>query len=191
MASGRPAIVERLRQATSALHAEIDGVAGVAEGGRDRYVWFVAKQYGFLAPLEARLGEVPALADLGLDLEQRRKAHLFAADLLHFDLHPARLPRCASLPAVDSPARALGALYVVEGATLGGAFLLAQLGRALGISPGAGASGLAPYGGALYASWMAYAAAVDRFVRAAPQAEDAVVEAACDTFRRMIAWLRA
>ena len=52
MASGRPAIVDRLREATRELHAEIEDVSAVMEGGLARYVWFVAKQYGFLAPLE-------------------------------------------------------------------------------------------------------------------------------------------
>jgi heme oxygenase len=186
MASGRPAIVDRLREATRRLHAELDGVAAVLEGGSPRYAWFVAKQYGFLAPLEALLAEAAPLSDL----ERRRKAHLFAADLLHLGLHPARLPRCAALPRVDSPARALGALYVLEGSTLGGAFLLAQAGRALGVAPGAGASGIAPYGAALAAMWISYAEGLDRFVRERPGDEPAVIAAAQETFERMIAWMR-
>jgi heme oxygenase len=190
MASGRLAIVDRLREATRELHAEIEDVSAVMEGGLARYVWFVAKQYGFLAPLEPRLAEAPGLDALGLDLERRRKAHLFAADLLHFDLHPARVPRCAAPPPVNTTARALGTLYVLEGSTLGGAFLLGYLGRALGFAPGAGASGIAPYGRELAAMWTAYASALDRFVRARPEEEGAIVDAACDTFRRMTVWMR-
>lgn len=191
MSSGRPEIVDRLREATRTLHARTEELAAVAEGGRDRYLWFVARQYGFAAPLEPRLAAAPGIAETGLDLELRRRAHLWAADLLHFDLHPARLPRCEALPRVDGAARALGALYVLEGSTLGGAFLLAHLGRTLGISPGKGASGLSPYGHALREMWVAYADALDGFVRTTPGAVPEVIDAAEETFARMIDWLRA
>jgi heme oxygenase len=191
MSTGRPEIVDRLRDATRDLHAETEEVAAVTQGGLERYVWFVARQYGFTAPLEPRLAAAPGLAATGLDLERRRRAHLFAADLLHLGVHPARLPRCEGLPRVDGAARALGALYVLEGSTLGGAFLLAHLGRTLGISATAGASGLAPYGHALREMWVAYADALDGFVRASPQAAPEVIDAARETFEAMLAWLRA
>ena len=186
-----PEIVDRLRDATRDLHTATEEVAAVTEGGRERYVWFVARQYGFTAPLEPRLAAAPGIAAVGLDLERRRRAHLFAADLLHLGLHPAQLPRCTALPRVDSAARALGALYVLEGSTLGGAFLLAHLGRTLGVAPGAGASGLAPYGHSLREMWVAFADALDGFVREAPGEQDEVVDAARETFARMLDWMRA
>lgn len=182
--------MDHLRDATRDLHAETEEVAAVTQGGRDRYLWFLARQYGFTAPLEPRIAAAPGMDAIGLDLERRRRAHLFAADLLHFGMHPGRLPRCEALPRVDSAARALGALYVLEGSTLGGAFLLAHLGRTLGISPGAGGSGLAPYGHALREMWVAYADALDGFVRASPQAEPEVIDAAQETFVRILAWMR-
>jgi heme oxygenase len=191
MSTGRPEIVDRLREATRALHEETEDVAAVVQGGRDRYVWFVARQYGFLAPLEPRLAAAPGIEAAGLDLERRRRAHLLAADLLHLGVHPGRLPRCEALPRVDSAARALGALYVLEGSTLGGVFLLAYLGRTLGITASAGASGLAPYGHALREMWVAYADALDGFVRARPAAAPEVIDAARETFARMIDWMRA
>lgn len=190
MSSGRPEIVDRLREATRELHAATEEVAALGAGDRDRYLWFVARQYGFAAPLEPRLAAAPGIDVAGLDLERRRRAHLFAADLLHFGLHPARLPRCEALPRVDSAARALGALYVLEGSTLGGAFLLAHLGRTLGIAPGKGASGLAPYGPALRQMWVAYADALDRFVRASPDTAPEVIDGARETFARMLDWMR-
>jgi heme oxygenase len=192
MPSGRPAIVDRLREATRELHGEVDRAAAVSAGGRERYLWFVARMYGFHAALEPLLAAAlpGAGAALGLDLERRRKAHLFAADLLHFDLRPGKLPRCTALPRVDCAARALGALYVLEGSTLGGAFLLAQLGRTLRIAPGAGASGIAPYGAALRDMWVGYASALDRFVAASPAAEPEVIAAARETFEAILGWLR-
>ena len=188
MSTGRPPIVDRLRDATRELHREVEDASSVADGGLPRYVWFVEKQYGFHAPLEPRLAQASGLG--ALDLERRRRAHLFAADLLHFGGHPARLPRCEALPEVDTRARALGALYVLEGSTLGGVFLLHQLGRALGITPAAGGSGIAPYGAGLRDMWVSYTDALDRFVRAAPAAEAEIVDAAQETFRRMVGWMR-
>jgi heme oxygenase len=189
MSGARPPVLDRLRDATRALHQQVDEAAAVLEGGRERYAWFVARQYGFLAPLEPLLAGYPELAALGLDLERRRKAHLFAADLLHLGLHPGALPRCAALPRIDSAARAMGALYVLEGSTLGGAFLLGHLGRTLGIGPGMGADGIAPYGAALGPMWIAYASALARFVERDPAAEPEVLAAAQETFEAMIAWM--
>jgi heme oxygenase len=60
----------------------------------------------------------------------------------------------------------------------------------LGISPSAGASGLAPYGHALREMWVAYADALDGFVRSSPGSADEVVDGARDTFARTIAWMR-
>jgi len=192
MPSGRPEIVDRLRKATGELHRDIERATAVLDGGRERYVWFVAKQYGFHAAIEPRLAETLGSLSLAapLDLDRRRRAHLFAADLLHFEIHPGRLPRCAALPRVDSTARALGALYVLEGSTLGGAFLLAQLGRTLGVAPGSGASGIAPYGPGLFGMWIAYADALDRFVREHPGDEGELIDAARETFERLIEWMR-
>jgi heme oxygenase (biliverdin-IX-beta and delta-forming) len=190
MSTGRPPIVDRLRDATRDLHAEVEQASSIGDGGLPRYRWFVEKQYGFYAPLEPRLGRAPGLVELGVDLERRRRAHLFAADLLHLGGHPARLPRCAALPRVDTTARALGALYVLEGSTLGGVFLLHQVGRALGVTPATGGSGVAPYGAALRGMWVSYTDALDRFVRARPGEEPEIVDAAQDTFERMIGWMR-
>lgn len=190
MASGRPPVIDRLREATRTLHADVEEETAVLQGGPGRYRWFVEKQYGFLAPLEPRLAEAPGLAALGLDVEARRRAHLFAADLLHLGVRPGRLPRCAALPRVDTAARALGALYVLEGATLGGLFVLHQVGERLGITAQAGGSGIAPYGDRTVPMWVAYADALDRFVRASPADEPEVHDAARETFERMRAWLR-
>jgi heme oxygenase len=190
MATGRPEIVDHLREVTRDLHVETEEAAGDVTASRERYAWFVGRQYGFTAPLEPRLAAAPGIASAGLDLERRRRAHLFAADLLHLGLHPGALPRCEALPRLDSTARALGALYVLEGSTLGGAFLLAQVGRTLGLTAGAGASGLAPYGHALREMWVAYADALDGFVRTTPDAAPEILDAAKETFQRMIDWLR-
>jgi heme oxygenase len=191
MPTGRPEIVDRLRDATRDLHAAVEEVAAVTQGGLERYLWFVARQYGFTASLEPLIAATPGIAETGLDLEQRRRAHLFAADLLHFGIRPGNLPRCVSLPRLGSAARALGALYVLEGSTLGGAFLLAHLSRTLGITPAAGGSGLAPYGHALREMWVAYADALDGWVRGEPGASFEVVDAAKETFARMLDWMRA
>lgn len=188
MPSGRPAVVDRLRETTRDLHTQVEDASDVLGADCARYLWFLEKQYGFYAPLEPRLALAPGLAALGLEVERRQRAHLFAADLLHLGEHPGRLPRCAALPRVDTTARALGALYVLEGFTFGGAFILRHLTSSLAIAPGAGASGIAPYGDGLMRMWVAYTDALDRFVRERPADEPEVQAAARETFERMLAW---
>jgi heme oxygenase len=168
----------------------VEDASDVLGGDRARYRWFLEKQYGFYAPLEPRLALAPGLAALGLEVARRQRAHLFAADLLHLGAHPGRLPRCAALPRVDTAARALGAMYVLEGSTFGGAFILRHLASSLALAPGAGASGIVPYGDGLTRMWIEYTDALDRFVTARPADEPEVQDAARETFERMLAWFR-
>jgi heme oxygenase (biliverdin-IX-beta and delta-forming) len=184
----RPPVLDRLRDATKARHAAVERASGLHEGCRDRYVWFVARQYGFVAPVEPRLAAVEGIAAVGLELARRARAARFEADLRFLGADPAKLPRCAALPDVGTPARALGALYVLEGSTLGGNFILKKLGPSLGITAAAGGSAMAPYGAATRDLWMGFAGALDRWVEHRPEDEAAVVAAAVETFDRLHDW---
>ena len=191
MPAGRPPIVDALRDATAVHHRAVEEAADALGDGLEGYVQFLELQYGFYAGLEPALARAPGLAALGLDLEPRRRAHLFAADLLHLGRHPGALPRCRDLPRVDTTPRALGAAYVLEGSTLGGIFILAQLRRSLGVAPGAGASGVAPYGAGLRDMWVAFTDVLDRHVRANPGDEEPMVHGAQETYAKLLAWMRS
>ncbi|RYY93647.1 MAG: biliverdin-producing heme oxygenase, partial [Chitinophagaceae bacterium] len=118
-----PSIAGLLKQETDQRHRALEDRLRPHFGqltSVDAYAQLLRSFYGFYAPLETAIEErLPAglLPDLGL----RRKAALLLSDLEALGKPVAGIPLCAA-PSLDSPDAALGALYVLEGSTLGGRF---------------------------------------------------------------------
>lgn len=156
-----------------------------------RYRGVLERFHGFYAPAEQRLEAVAGWAALGLDPVARRKTHRLRRDLRDLGLPEAEidaLPECRRLPALGDLPRALGCMYVLEGATLGGALIGRQLQRSLGLTPRRGAAFFASYGERRAPMWKEFGAALDRYA-ASPTVQDAVVRSAAATFDAMEAWL--
>jgi heme oxygenase len=111
---------ERLRDATSAAHRELDAQLSsfdltVFSG----YLRFLQASAGALLPLEAALVEA-GVAQIFPDWPERARSHAIAVDL-------ERLGREAHATVSVSPmtpSGVLGAMYVLEGSRLGAKFLL-------------------------------------------------------------------
>jgi heme oxygenase len=87
-------------------------------------------------------------------------------------------------------ADALGCLYVLEGATLGGQLIGRQVQRQLGLRSEHGCAFFAGYGADQTGPmWKAFSEAVDAYGSAQPAAQGAIVAAACDTFLRFEHWI--
>ena len=157
----------------------------------DRYRQTLAKLLGFYTPLEERL----ALADwslIGLDPTRRVKAPLLVSDLASLDLSPeqiAELPRCHDLPDTGSPAGALGCLYVLEGATLGGQLVRRHVAERLGLGPQNGCAFFAAYGDAVGPMWREYQQRLATVVDRGSADPNDVIAAARRTFDALTRWL--
>jgi len=128
---------------------------------RSEYRDHLARLLGFYAPLEPALGAVDGLRDWLPDLDQRLvKAGWLADDLRAFDDGP--MAPAGHAPPL-TPASALGALYVVEGSTLGGRLIERHLHRTLGVTPASGARFYHSYGEERGARWITFKAALDAF----------------------------
>jgi heme oxygenase len=117
-------LLERLRSATQDVHLQIERSVRFLDPDAtvNDYRDYLARLFGYVAPLEDRLAAVCGDAP-DLEVDARRKAHLAVIDLRALGLplyEIGRLPRCAALPDVSNLQRALGCLYVLEGSTLGG-----------------------------------------------------------------------
>lgn len=143
---------------------------------------------GFYAPLEAALHGHAGLASALPDLPRRRKLGLLDADLRDLGEGPAPAAPVAAVPALTTTARALGAAYVVEGATLGGAGISRHV-RATLPDPAPGACRFfAPYGTSTGPMWRRFQAALAEH-EARGGDRDAVLAAADETFTTLEAWL--
>ena len=144
---------------------------------------FLAKMYGFLVPYEAALQQHAAAFSPGWELPERRRAHLILADLERPAANPG-LPLCPAMPPLHTRAQLLGAMYVVEGSTLGGQVITRQLARA-GIPLRAYFTGYGPLTGP---RWKTFCQLLteEPLVGADP---DEIVASACLTFNRLDQWI--
>jgi heme oxygenase len=127
----RPFLV--LRQRTAAIHRQLEAHLDLLSPALDqaRYVDVLRRFATVHAPLERELGPFesdPALSSV--DIASRRRLAALTADLDALRSPPPGADH--PVPRVDSPAAALGALYVTEGATLGGAVIAAHVRDLLG-----------------------------------------------------------
>jgi heme oxygenase len=178
-----------LRTATAPAHAALEAnpvmAALATDPGRATLaeaLWRQAGWYAAMEPaIEAALGDAaPA------DLAARRKRPLLERDLTALGLDPAAVPVCRAIPRLDGPAAALGAAYVLEGATLGGAILSRRLAAALG--PGAPGRFFDPYGAERGARWRAFLAHLEHHLDR-PARRRAAADAAVRTFDSLACWL--
>lgn len=186
--ASEPGLHARLRAATGpshvALEDALDWRARVAT--RAGYATLLARLHGFHAAWEPAIGR--ALADDAFFDPRRRLASL-DADLRHLGLPAATI---AALPRPDTvrlagPAAAMGALYVLEGSTLGGRVI----GRHIAALHGFDGGGLAYYrahGPRTGAMWAAFRGRLDGS-SGDVAAEEAALDSAIIAFDAMRVWL--
>ncbi|MEB0090735.1 biliverdin-producing heme oxygenase [Pseudomonas sp. CCI1.2] len=137
-----------LRAATSHLHRRLDARLPFFTTDIAVYRRIMQAYYGFYLPFEALLAE-PASNIPGMGWAQRLKTPTLKQDLLALGLTDAQiaaLPLCQNLPVVETHAQALGALYVVEGATLGGQALRPIIKAKVGVEFATGGAFMDVYG---------------------------------------------
>lgn len=152
------------------------------------YTRLLERFFGFYQPLEERLEGLDGWDAHGIDFPARRKAPWLEADLAALDHTPeaiAALPRCATLPRLDSLASGFGCAYVLEGATLGGRQISGLL-RETRIPENA-RHFFGSYGPDVGSRWREFTASLEAFGEEGPQHE--IIEAARGTFTTLQNWL--
>lgn len=183
----------RLREATRAGHDQVERELRLLDGSLTphRYQEVLGRFYGYYAVLEPALDAWHEREGL-LDWPARRKLHLLAADLRELGMgepDTRALPRYPEAPAIGSSAEALGTLYVVEGATLGGAVIARRL-RGEGFPPSA-LGFFTCYGSDVGARWRQWSEVTTAWVGDDRRRSDAVVDAARTVFAQLGGWLAA
>lgn len=184
-------IRELLREETRSEHHAIEGIMPFARPGFDRagYQALLERFYAFYQPLEEKFLDSADLRERGFDYSARVKTPLLEQDIRNLGGEPARVaPAPASaLPAFSSSDELLGALYVVEGSTLGGQVLSKNLSEKLHLNDEQ-TSFYSSYGVSTGQKWAEFLA----FLKAqnGDSAKNArVLEGARETFRSLRLWL--
>lgn len=186
-------MLARLTLETQAQHRAIDEAlfAPLAPPTVGSYRHFLARLYGFEAPLGCTLASTP-----GVDMSfvvPRMRAGWIAADLMALGITPAEsaiLRRRHPIPAFADRAEALGWLYVVERATLRHASLRRRIQAALPATLVNAGSYLSACRISAHQMWNELGATLDRTAQTVVIAEQ-IVTAAKAALASQRAWLEA
>lgn len=186
----RDGLRQMLRDGTQAQHRALDqqpSLRELLEPGVtvDKYAAVLAMLLGWYRAFE------PALtAALGTyapdDIQERLKTPLLLCDLTFLGITPVSAHECPTLPSLETPEAALGAAYVVEGATLGGTIICRHLREHLPQSTPL--HFYSAYGDARGAMWQKFLVHLETKVHRDEMRARAVV-AAQDTFASLDRWV--
>ncbi len=186
----------RLRAATAQIHERLHGHPGLGAAAsgvmtRADYRLLLGRLWGFHTSFEQVLEAAARSLALDIDMAARARAPMLEKDLRVLGLGAddiERLPRCEEIFQPRDEAGFMGALYVVEGSTLGGI----QIARALaGLFDGAEGEGrrfFLGYGANHSAMWRGFLARLDACT-GDEAGETAAVEGAVQTFADFERWM--
>jgi heme oxygenase len=178
-------VIDRIRRATAGAHARVDAFVDLESMDRRRYVAFLSALHDAHAAVEpGLLARADAIAQHGYDVARRLRSPRLEADLVA--LCPEwRAASQAPTPVawLDTDAAAFGAIYVIEGASLGGAVIARHVVPMLALAPPVGCRHIIGDGPLTGAEWRAVREVIERFGTAhGPGAVEAMCDGALATF---------
>ena len=126
-----------VREATRHSHGQLEAGFAALPWDVRRHGHLLERLLGLHLPLEAALDRLWRAGSLEVSWPPRRRAHLIRADLLALGRTPAQvaaLPLCPAVPLPATATQAWGVLYLLDGATLGGA-VIGRAAVAAGVPP--------------------------------------------------------
>ena len=124
-----PSVAEILKVQTVWEHQQAEEMIRPQLGSLNQihdYVALLKAFYGFYFPVEQLISNFVS-KELLPDISERRNSKLILRDLEALGISGHAIPLCSRLPEINSPAAAMGAMYVLEGSTLGGQMIARML----------------------------------------------------------------
>jgi len=181
-------LAQQLKEQTLVTHMALEDLIVPeikAIQSTDDYAQLLHLFYGFNKPVEDAIQKVIDPAILA-DITKRKKAHLLLEDLLGVtDKHNYTL--CTDIPAIATIEQAFGALYVLEGSTLGGKSITQLL---LKTNKGLQAEQLRffnAYGKETGPMWLSFLTTLNTFTSVEQQA--VIIKTANETFLKFKQWI--
>lgn len=145
------------------------------------YQLYLSKLYRVVRACEAQV--YPLISHLLKDLPRRQKSELIFNDLLATGMSQKNI---AGLPVhyfqEMNIAQAMGAMYVLEGSTLGGRILYKHTNETLGLNQESGASYFWGYGAETGIMWKIFLSALSH-TAIEKKCEDEIIRSAAETFK--------
>jgi heme oxygenase len=185
------AIMERLKEETKGAHQQLEKVTvPFIRNAKDNvsYAYVLRLFYGYFRPMEIRIQEFITAAHIH-DIAERRQSEALIADLKTIGADQDETLVTKNLPTIKNVAQAIGAMYVIEGSTLGGQHISKMLAYQLNRAPEDGITFFSGYGTQTYAKWAMFTQMVNEYVANNPHLADEIVAAADETFSKFGEWV--
>jgi heme oxygenase len=178
-------LLARLKQETTQLHQRIEHGLDLFRNDftLEDYRSLLVRFYEYYSPWEERA----VVAAPGL-VSARRKCANLAVDLEFLGMSRENIlgiQPCNDLPPLDTAARILGSMYVLEGSTLGGQILLRHMRSRFALNE-AGCAFFSGYGEQTGAMWKQFGGILET---SPPHWRPEIVSSAIATFESMGRWL--
>ncbi len=176
-------LAERLREETKTEHASTEkAMMPLLKGSRDKetYSRLLCAMYTYLKPVEDAIFRKLDTTHLP-DQASRRNMDSMAADLQAMDARGCTEQKTTDLPQINTPAQAFGALYVLEGSTMGGQ-IVSQIIRKNMPEDLHHTRYFDSYGDQTRAMWGRFIASLNAYGEAHPEMHEEVLSAARETF---------
>ncbi len=184
-----------LKQQTKIYHDKLDHKLDIFNRitSPEAYCQLLSRFLGFYSPIEQSLAQIPDLQILDLNMAGRRKASWLQDDLRVLGIEDTdALTVCQNMPQLSNAAQALGCMYVLEGATLGGQLIRRHVEQTLGFTAIHGIAFFSSYGAQVGPMWKSFCSIATEYAENGADPEvipEIVIGAACDTFVKIEQWL--
>lgn len=181
-------LTDKVRTATHSLHHALDQAMMpyiAAIRSKEDYAALLLAFYGFFKPVYDNIDTYIDTSFLP-DYKNRRRPEWILHDLDAMEVEYT-LPVCGQLPLIKDNASAFGALYVLEGSTMGGVMIKKMIGDKL--QRDSGFSFFYGYGRQTREQWNAFIEAFNQLDKH-NSADNEVVETAAATFVLFKDWLQ-
>jgi len=184
-------MIALLRERTGKQHQELERVLIPLiknVNTPDTYIGLLQLFYGYYYPLEQHIAAHMDISFPG-GFERRRKASTLLNDITAISGVQAEIPSlCTDIPAITNTAQALGAMYVLEGSTLGGQVICQILQRNLHVAELPQAlSFFNGYGADTQSYWDTFVHYLQGYNGTEAQQQQ-LLDAAADTFDKFRSW---
>lgn len=182
-------ILSQLKSETAHQHQQTENSVDLMseDFSAEDYKKLLTRFYAFYKSFEPKMSEALRENPIDFDYENRRNAPKLLSDLENLGMSEAEISaieNSGDLPALDSREKIFGALYVVEGSTLGGQVISRHLRDKFGFDESSGAAFFSGYGKETGAMWKNFREAITDFSNGdANRAE--IIGAANETFTKI------
>jgi heme oxygenase len=181
---------EKIKEATLQNHQQTEKILITQMKNmrsKQDYLALLGDFYAYFGGLEQQIERFISVSDLP-DYHERRKTEAIANDIKALSGTIPATAQNDDLPQIDNYLKAFGALYVIEGSTLGGKIISKMVQQHLQITENAGLSFFNSYGEDTMQMWERFKDVLNQ-VAATPADEEIILGAANETFAKFKSWL--